>query len=39
MVMGKAEGVPVAVIRGAPVKRGRGSARDLVRPAVDDLFL
>jgi coenzyme F420-0:L-glutamate ligase/coenzyme F420-1:gamma-L-glutamate ligase len=39
MVMGKADGVPVAVIRGAPVKRGRGSARDLVRPAVDDLFL
>lgn len=39
MVMGKADGVPVAVIRGAPVKRGRGSAGELVRPAVDDLFL
>lgn len=39
MVMGKAEGVPVAVIRGAPVKRGRGSVKDLIRPASDDLFL
>jgi coenzyme F420-0:L-glutamate ligase/coenzyme F420-1:gamma-L-glutamate ligase len=39
MVMGKADGVPVAVIRGAPIQRGRGSARDLVRPAREDLFL
>jgi coenzyme F420-0:L-glutamate ligase/coenzyme F420-1:gamma-L-glutamate ligase len=39
MVMGKAEGVPAAVIRGAPIKRGRGRARDLVRPAHEDFFL
>lgn len=39
MVMGKADGVPVAVIRGAPIRRGRGNARALVRPAVEDLFL
>lgn len=39
MVMGKAEGVPAAVIRGAPVERGRGRARDLVRPAHEDFFL
>jgi coenzyme F420-0:L-glutamate ligase / coenzyme F420-1:gamma-L-glutamate ligase len=39
MVMGKAEGVPVAVVRGAPISRGRGSAKDLVRPAHEDLFL
>lgn len=39
MVMGKAEGVPAAVIRGAPISRGRGSAKDLVRPAHEDLFL
>ena len=39
MVMGKADGVPVAVIRGAPIRPGRGSARELVRPASEDLFL
>lgn len=39
MVMGKADGVPVAVIRGAPVRRGRGSAQELIRPAHEDLFL
>ncbi|HEX2052350.1 MAG TPA: coenzyme F420-0:L-glutamate ligase [Actinomycetota bacterium] len=40
MVMGKAEGVPVAVVRGAPIRRGRGSvAAELVRPAHEDLFL
>lgn len=39
MVMGKAEGIPVAVIRGAPVKRGRGSAAELIRPAHEDFFL
>ncbi|CAN5863178.1 hypothetical protein BH23ACT12_BH23ACT12_13150 [soil metagenome] len=39
MVMGKADGVPVAVIRGAPVRRGRGSAKALIRPATEDLFL
>jgi coenzyme F420-0:L-glutamate ligase / coenzyme F420-1:gamma-L-glutamate ligase len=39
MVMGKADGVPVAVIRGAPIKRGRGNAKALIRPATEDLFL
>ncbi len=39
MVMGKALGVPVAVIRGAPITRGRGTAKELVRPAHEDLFL
>lgn len=39
MVMGKADGVPVAVIRGAPIRRGRGDAKALIRPAAEDLFL
>lgn len=38
MVMGKAEHVPVALVRGAPVRTGRGNARQLVRPAAEDLF-
>lgn len=38
LVMGKANGVPVAVVRGASITPGRGSARDIVRPAGDDLF-
>jgi len=38
LVMGKAEGVPLALIRGVKVVRGRGNARDLARPAQDDLF-
>jgi coenzyme F420-0:L-glutamate ligase/coenzyme F420-1:gamma-L-glutamate ligase len=37
LVMGKADGVPAAVIRGAPV-RGDGAARDLVMEAERDLF-
>ncbi|MEX2586642.1 MAG: coenzyme F420-0:L-glutamate ligase [Actinomycetota bacterium] len=39
MVMGKAEGVPVAVVRGANPIRGRGSIQELLRPPQDDLFL
>jgi coenzyme F420-0:L-glutamate ligase len=39
LVMGKAEGIPVAVVRGALLTRGRGRAKDLVRPVKDDLFL
>lgn len=39
MVMGKAEGVPAAVVRGANPIRGRGSVQDLLRPPQDDLFL
>ncbi|HEX2296526.1 MAG TPA: coenzyme F420-0:L-glutamate ligase [Actinomycetota bacterium] len=38
MVMGKAEGVCAAVIRGARVVRGRGSASQIVRPPSEDLF-
>ena len=38
LVMGKADGVPVAVIRGYPYRAGRGSARQLIRPARQDLF-
>jgi coenzyme F420-0:L-glutamate ligase/coenzyme F420-1:gamma-L-glutamate ligase len=38
LVMGKADGVPVAIARGVRFPRGRGNARSLVRPAQDDLF-
>jgi len=38
MVMGKINAVPVAVVRGASVAWGRGSARDIVRPFGQDLF-
>lgn len=39
LVMGKSDGVPAAIVRGVRVARGRGSARDLIRPLADDLFL
>lgn len=38
LVMGKADGVPVAVARGVRFPRGRGNARSLVRQPQDDLF-
>ena len=38
MVMGKAEGICAAVVRGARTVPGRGSAVGIVRPARDDLF-
>lgn len=38
LVMGKLDRVPVALVRGAPVVTGRGSARALVRDAERDLF-
>ncbi|HJR19006.1 MAG TPA: coenzyme F420-0:L-glutamate ligase [Actinomycetota bacterium] len=39
LVMGKNEGVPVAIVRGFPVgKLGGGTARELVRPPEEDLF-
>lgn len=38
MVMGKAEGVCAAVVRGARVVRGRGAATQIVRPPSQDLF-
>jgi F420 biosynthesis protein FbiB-like protein len=38
LVMGKSEGIPAAVVRGAPGTRSEGTARDLVRPPEEDLF-
>lgn len=38
MVMGKADGIPAAIVRGAPVRFGRGAAADIVRPPSQDLF-
>jgi coenzyme F420-0:L-glutamate ligase/coenzyme F420-1:gamma-L-glutamate ligase len=37
LVMGKSDGVPVAIVRGLDAG-GEGSARELVRPAEEDLF-
>jgi coenzyme F420-0:L-glutamate ligase / coenzyme F420-1:gamma-L-glutamate ligase len=38
LVLGKADGVPAARIRGVRLPPGRGSARDLVMPPERDLF-
>lgn len=38
LVMGKAEGIPAALIRGYRVPEGEGSARELVIPPERDLF-
>ena len=38
LVMGKVDGVPVALVRGLERALGSGAARDLVRPAANDLF-
>ena len=38
LVMGKASGVPAALIRGYDGPRGAGRGSDLVRPADEDLF-
>ncbi len=38
LVMGKAKGIPAAVIRGAEYPPGRGSSADLVRDPHDDMF-
>lgn len=38
IVMGKARGVPAAIVRGAPATFGRGAAAEIVRPAKEDLF-
>lgn len=38
LVMGKASGIPVALIRGYQVPPGEGRGRDLVRPPGEDLF-
>jgi coenzyme F420-0:L-glutamate ligase/coenzyme F420-1:gamma-L-glutamate ligase len=38
LVMGKLDGVPVALVRGLDRALGTGSARELVRPAATDMF-
>jgi coenzyme F420-0:L-glutamate ligase/coenzyme F420-1:gamma-L-glutamate ligase len=38
LVMGKASGVCAAIVRGAPVRLGRGSATEIVRAPAEDLF-
>ena len=38
LVMGKVDGVPVALVRGLDRALGAGSAKDLIRPAATDLF-
>ena len=38
LVMGKPDRVPVAVVQGMAVSQGKGSGRDLIRPAERDLF-
>jgi coenzyme F420-0:L-glutamate ligase/coenzyme F420-1:gamma-L-glutamate ligase len=38
LVMGKARGVPAAIVRGCAVPQGDGSARELVMPPERDLF-
>jgi coenzyme F420-0:L-glutamate ligase / coenzyme F420-1:gamma-L-glutamate ligase len=38
IVMGKTQGVCAAIVRGAPVTAGPGSAASLVRPHTEDLF-
>jgi coenzyme F420-0:L-glutamate ligase/coenzyme F420-1:gamma-L-glutamate ligase len=38
LVMGKLSGVPVAIIRGYEYPKGRGTARDMIRPPERDLF-
>jgi coenzyme F420-0:L-glutamate ligase/coenzyme F420-1:gamma-L-glutamate ligase len=38
LVMGKAEGIPAALIRGYEGPRGKGKGSDLVRPPEEDLF-
>ncbi|HXG35417.1 MAG TPA: coenzyme F420-0:L-glutamate ligase [Dehalococcoidia bacterium] len=38
LVMGKLQGVPVALVRGFDYPRGNGSARDIIRPPERDLF-
>jgi len=38
LVMGKADNICAAVVRGARVRFGRGAAADLVRPPAEDLF-
>jgi dehydro coenzyme F420 reductase / coenzyme F420-0:L-glutamate ligase / coenzyme F420-1:gamma-L-glutamate ligase len=38
LVMGKSDGIPVAIVRGLEGAAGEGEGRELVRPAEEDLF-
>jgi coenzyme F420-0:L-glutamate ligase/coenzyme F420-1:gamma-L-glutamate ligase len=38
LVMGKAQGIPAALIRGYEGPRGNGRALELIRPVDEDLF-
>lgn len=38
LVMKKSDGIPVAIVRGFEYPRGKGSAKDLIRPKEEDLF-
>jgi coenzyme F420-0:L-glutamate ligase/coenzyme F420-1:gamma-L-glutamate ligase len=38
LVMGKVDGVPVALVRGLGYALGEGAASELIRPAANDLF-
>lgn len=38
LVMGKRDGVPVALIRGSDLRAEKGSAQELLRPEPEDLF-
>lgn len=38
LVMGKRDGVPVALVRGANLRSEKGSAQQLLRPEAEDLF-
>lgn len=38
LVMGKSTGTCAAIVRGAPTRRQRGSARAIIRPPAEDLF-
>jgi coenzyme F420-0:L-glutamate ligase/coenzyme F420-1:gamma-L-glutamate ligase len=38
LLMGKDSGVPVVLVAGLRLARTSGAARDLIRPAAEDLF-
>jgi len=38
LVMNKSDGIPVVIIKGYSYPRGKGSAKELVRPIQEDLF-
>ena len=38
LVMGKADGIPVAIVRGLVFDEAGGRGADLVRPPEEDLF-